>query len=379
MSTQQRNAVRAARLQFFCVGFVFATWGVHIPSVGTHYGMGAGPLGLAMLAVGTGALLGLSRAGRLVARHGPRRVVRGCALLAAPCLALLLHMPGFAALLVLLALFGAATSVNDVAINTEAAALEQRAGRPLMSGLHAMFSTGGMAGALLGGALLARGIAPQAQLVLLAAVGAATMLGAAARMLPPIPAPAPDAPRPRWRPPPGPLLALGLMAALGLMVEGAMYDWSVLYLRQERHSPPGQAALAYACFSAAMAAMRFAGDGLRARFAAPTLLRASAALAACALVGAMLAPTPWLALAGFALVGAGLANVVPLLFVAAARQPGQAPAQSIASVSSLGYAGLMAGPPLIGLIAHHGSLTLALLVVAGFAGVLALVAPRVGG
>ena len=176
--------------------------------------------------------------------------------------------------------------------------------------------------------------------------------------------------------PTGPLLLMGALAALGLIGEGAMYDWSVLYLVQELRADAGVAALAYASFSAAMAAARFGGDRVRARLAAMALLRLSGALSAGGMLLALLLPHPAAALVGFALVGLGFANVVPVLFSAAARVPGVTPAHGIAAVASLGYLGMMAGPPLIGINAERASLTTGLYTVVVFAAVLGLAARR---
>lgn len=365
------GAAHAARIQFFSTGFAFATWGVHIPTVRAHYAIDEAGLGLALLSAGIGSLAGLTQAGRVIGRYGPRAVVVACGWALAAGLALLLAMPGFVALLGLLALFGMANGLFDVAINAEASELERRCARPLMSGMHGMFSAGGMAGALVGGALLAW---PQAHILAAAAAVALAVTLAGRHMLPPAPA-ARDAAH-GLRLPRGALLVLGCLAGLGLIAEGAMYDWSVLYLQQELGSPQRLAALAYASFSAAMALARFGGDWVRERMAPATLLRTSAALAAVAMAVVLRAGHPVVALAGFALVGVGFANVVPVLFSAASRVPGTSPAHAIASVASLGYLGFMAGPPVIGFVAHGTSLTGALYLVVGFAAVLALSARR---
>ncbi|MCS4509461.1 MFS transporter [Xylophilus ampelinus] len=363
----------ATRVQFFCSGFLFATWGVHIPTVRALYGVTEAGLGVAMLAAGIGALLGLPQAGRLIARYGPRGVCRVCGVTMAGGVSLLLVMPGLPALLMLLAVFGVANGIFDVAINAEAAELERVGERPLMSGMHGMFSTGGMVGAGVGGVLLAW---PQGHLTLVAVVLAAAVLLAAQRMLVPLPIAA-DAPRiPGFVLPRGTLLVLGVFAGLGLIAEGAMYDWSVLYLHQELGSPQAEAAWAYASFSAAMAAARFGGDWVRARVAPAVLLRASALVAAFAMVVVLLAAAPRVALVGFALAGIGFANVVPLLFTAAAKVPGGSPAHAIAAVSSLGYLGFMGGPPIIGFVAQGNSLGAALWLVVVFAVVLAVGARR---
>lgn len=264
------------------------------------------------------------------------------------------------------------TSVFDVAINTEAAQLELRGGKPLMSGMHGMFSLGGMAGAASGSAALAAGLGAQAHLLWVAAAMVLVVACSSMHMLPKPPVASDAAPADhRFRLPRGTLAVLGVLAALGLIAEGAIYDWSVLYMQQELGSPQKQAALAYASFSAAMAAARFGGDALRARFSPTALLRGSGILAAAAMALVLLTDLPWLALVGFAGVGIGFANVVPILFGASARVPGVEPAIGIAAVSAVAYLGFMAGPAVIGLLARASSLTAALYVVVVFAAALA--------
>lgn len=370
----------ASRAQFFASGFIFATWGVHVPTVKAHYAIDEAQLGLAMLAAGAGAMVGLTSAGRWIGRHGPRRMAALCGCIYALLIAGLIAMPGYAALLGLLAVFGLVTSVFDVAINTEAAQLELRGGQPLMSGMHGMFSLGGMVGAASGSAALAAGMAPQTHLWTVAVAMIGVVAVASTRMLltPTAPADGATATDHGFRLPRGVLAVLGVLAALGLIAEGAIYDWSVLYMQQELGSPQQQAALAYASFSAAMAAARFGGDAMRARFSPTALLRGSGLLAAAAMTLVLLTDLPWLALLGFAGVGVGFANVVPILFGASARVPGVAPANGIAAVSAIAYLGFMAGPAVIGLLARVSSLTAALYVVVAFAAALAASAKFTG-
>ena len=361
----------ASRAQFFSSGFIFATWGVHVPTVKAHYGLDEAQLGLALLAAGAGAMFGLTSAGRWIGRHGPRRIAALSGCVYALLLAGLIAMPGYFALMGLLAAFGLVTSVFDVAINTEAAQLEMQSGTPLMSGMHGMFSLGGMAGAASGSAVLAAGMSAQTHLLLVAAVMVLLVALSSTRMLPKAATGNTAGADHSFRLPRGPLAVLGVLAALGLIAEGAIYDWSVLYMQQELGSPQKQAALAYAAFSAAMAAARFGGDAMRARFTPIALLRGSGALAAASMTLVLLTDLPWLALVGFAGVGIGFANVVPILFGASARVPGVEPASGIASVSAVAYLGFMAGPAVIGLLARASSLTSALYVVVIFAAALA--------
>lgn len=362
---------------FFCAGFLFATWGVHIPTVKTVYGLGVGAIGGLVLAAGLGSILGLTQAGWLIARHGARRVAWWGGLLSALAIALLLQMPGVVPLWALLGLYGAASGLLDVAMNADASELERAEGRPLMSGFHGMFSLGGMAGAVLGGLLIKLQVPANAHL-LGAAVLCVALLGWSVRQMAAAPAGAAEHPaaRQRFSLPRGRLALLGLLGGLGFVVEGAVYDWSVLFLNTERGASQQTAALAYASFSAAMAATRFAGDRMRARWSSLALLRGGAALAAAALALVLVSQSVWLALAGFALVGVGLANIVPVLFSAAAQVPGVAPAHGISAVASIGYCGFMVGPSLIGFVAHGSSLTAALAMVVGLGVLTALCARR---
>lgn len=370
------RAAWAVRAAFFLSGALFATWGVQVPALKVHYALGEQALAVALLAAGAGAILALSLAGRLVPRWGARALVALTGLVCAGMLAALLWPTTYALLLLLMALFGVAASLFDVAINTEANALEQRSGRTLMSGFHAYFSLGGMAAAAAGSAALKAGWSPQLHLGVAGALAVGVVAVSAAGMLPLEPAdPAQGADAaPHFSLPRGPLLLLGLLAALGLEAEGAMYDWSVLFLVQERAADPALAALAYAAFTGAMALGRFGGDAVRARVPACPLLQGCGLLAAAGMALALLWPQPQVALLGFAVVGLGLANVVPVLFSASARLPGIGAAQGIAAVSAMGYAGLMVGPPLIGFIAERSSLALGLSTVVAFALVLAVAA-----
>jgi fucose permease len=368
------RAVWALRAQFFVAGALFATWGVHVPNVKAHYALGEQALGIAMLASGVGSIVALLQAGRVLARHAPRRVVPLMAVACVAAVGSLLVPDRYGVLLALMLAYGIAAALFDVAINDEATEIERQAGRPLMSGFHGMFSLGGMVGAASWSLLAPAGVSAMAHLV-----GAAATLGVMALVASPFMLRQVRHQQAGGTPlslPRGPLVLLGVMAALGLLGEGAMYDWSVLYLRQELAAPAGLASLGYASFSGAMAAGRFGGDWVRARVRPGTLLRASGVLGALGMTLALAVPHPLAALAGFALVGVGFSNIVPVLFSAAGQQPGIAPAHGIAAVSSVGYFGLMAGPPVIGFIAEARSLTAGLLVVIFFSAVVAAMAER---
>lgn len=377
-----RRARQAVHAAFFVFGALVGTFGVHVPSIRAHYRLDDRGLSIALLAVAVGAVLCLVFAGRWIAAFGVRRVAAAAACAMAIALALVLQFDRYAALLLVMLVLGAAVGLFDVAINTEGTFIEAALQRKVMSVMHGMWSLGGMAGSALCAAWLQQQVAPLTQLRAVAAAAVVLALGAVALMLP---AHAPGGasstarlsgmPRPARRT----LIVLGVLAVLGLLAEGAIYDWVALYLQRERAAPPALAALGFTCFSAAMAAGRFGGDALRKQVAPGRVLRASALLSALAMTLVLVTDSMALALTGLVLVGLGLANVIPLLFVAASRIEGVRAASGIALVSSLGWVGVVIGPPLVGGVAQASSLSwgLALVVLSSLA--LAMNARRVEG
>lgn len=365
----------ATRLQFGVLGMLTGAWGAHIPSVMRHFALDEGQLALVLLVAGFGAIGALLVAGRVVARLGTPGTTRVAGVSMALALGLLLQLPGLALVWPLALAFGLGMSLFDVAINTEGSELEHQGGRALMSNLHALFSTGGMLGAACVALLLRAGVPPPQQLAGIAAVLALAALWGSRGMLAVHPVAAGSAGQGAaahfaW--PRGLLLVLGLLVLAGMIAEGVMYDWCVLYLQQELGLPADRAAWGFAAFSGAMALARFGGDALRERFAERLLLATGAGMAALAMATVLLAATPEVAFVGFVLVGAGLAPVAPVLFNAATRVPGVSRAAAIAAVTSIGYSGFLIGPPLIGSLAQATSLTAALSVVVASAAVLAL-------
>lgn len=365
----------ATRLQFAVLGAMAGAWGAHVPSFKHHFALDEGQLALVLLAAGAGAIAALLVAGRVVARLGARGTVLVGGLSMALALGLLLQMPGLALVWPLALAFGLGMSLFDVAINTEGSELEHQGGRALMSNLHALFSCGGMLGAAAVALLLRAGVPPAQQLAGIAALLALAVAWGSRGMLAVhtvVPAAPGQGAAAHFAWPRGLLLVLGLLVLAGMLAEGVMYDWCVLYLQQELGLPAAQAAWGYAAFSGAMALARFGGDALRERFSERRLVAAGAGTAAVAMAVVLLAARPAVALVGFVLVGAGLAPVAPVLFNAATRVPGVSRAAAIAAVTSIGYSGFLIGPPLIGGLAQASSLTAALAVVVVGAAVLAL-------
>ncbi|MFP3272823.1 MAG: MFS transporter, partial [Paraburkholderia sp.] len=349
-ATSLKRARFATMALFFIAGMMYASWGVHVPTVRDRFHLNPALLSFALLAVACGSITAMATNAKWIARVGTRRACLAGGLTMAFCAALILVVPFYWLLLAVLAVFGAGMATLDVAMNAEASAVEQTLGRPIMSALHGMFSVGGMVGAAVGGALLARGMAPAVHLVLAALLSALVLIIACPAVLPHVPhADHPDAGTPRanrWRSPA--LWALGATALVALIAEGAMYDWGTVYMRDVVLASPALASAAYAAFSGGMAAARFAGDAVRARFGAPQLVMASASLACAGMIGALLLPYSFTTLFGFTLMGLGLANMMPVLFAAAARVEGIHAAEGLAHVAGLAYFGLLLGPVIIG-------------------------------
>ena len=386
------RARRATHLAFFVFGAVMAAFGVHVPSIRAHYGLDDGQLSMALFGVAAGAVLCLAFAGRLIAAHGHRRTCAAAALAMCAALALLLRFEHPAALGVLVVVFGACVGLYDVAINAEGSAIETALGRKVMSQMHGLWSLGGMAGALSGAAMTRGGWAPALQTGVVAAAALVAAGVACAGLLPrrahawqaaqaAAASPGGPAPASGWRQMAAPtrrrVALLGALAVLGMLAEGAIYDWSVLFLQRERGAPADVAALGFAAFSAAMAAGRFGGDRLRERMPSSRLLAGSALLAGVSMALVLLTDAVPVALVGLALVGFGLANVIPVLYIASARLPGASAAAGLAIVSSFGWLGVVIGPPLVGSLAQATSLTVGLGLVVVAAAALAACAPRV--
>ncbi|WP_230370432.1 MFS transporter [Paludibacterium denitrificans] len=344
---------------------------MHIPTIKARFALSDAVLSLALFAIAIGAILVMGPLGRWVARRGSATACRQATVPFALTTALLLLTPSFWLLLPLLLAFGASMAAFDVAMNAQAATVEAKAPRPVMSSLHGMYSLGGMVGAAIGGLLLGWHVPPRLHGLGMAAIIVLTTQLAAPRLLAEASTTATAAP-PQRHHSHTTLWWLGGLAFLGMVGEGAMYDWTTVYMRDVTASAAATASAGYAAFSGGMALGRFAGDRLRARFGAVSLLVMSAWLGFTGILLAILWPVPAAALLGFAMMGLGMANMIPVFFVAASRLQGISAAEGIASVSRAAYVGMLLGPVMIGSVAHLTQLRLGLGVVAIAVGIVAL-------
>ncbi len=347
-------------------GFGYGSWVPRIAEIQERLGLSTGRLGIVLFMAAVGALIAMPLAGAAAHRYGSRAASALTVAfygLSLPGLAL---APGPLWLGGALFFLGASSGALDVSMNAQGVAVERHHWRPIMASLHGMFSLGAMAGAGTTGLIAAAGVALLPHLLGIGLLSAVVGLIACRPMLPP--AAEGGAAGPGFVRPSLALLLPGVVALAGLLSEGAMGDWSAVYLKAGLGAGTTIAAAAFAAFSVSMAGGRFLGDRLVARVGGDLVVRAGGGLAACGLGLTLVIGHPVIAVAGFALVGAGLSCVFPVTLSSAARTPGVAPSAAIAAVCTIGYLGFLVGPPAIGglaeLIGLPGALGLVVLLCA---------------
>jgi MFS family permease len=367
------SARTAVTTVFFLNGAVFSSWYARLPAIQDDIGLGPGALGVALLGAPAGLLAAQPLVGALVARRGSRAVVA-----ASPLFMPAVVLPALAfdtvSLLVAVTVVGAVNGTLDIAMNAQGLAVERSGTRRIFNSLHASFSFGALAGAGLAGAVAALGVAPLPHLAGVAVVGGAAAAAVAPHLLGDEGTADPRASM--LARPSGRLAALGVIAFCALLAEGAVFDWSGIYLATEAAASAGIAPLGLAAFSLSMGVGRLAADPATERAGSPRVAAGGATSAALGLGLALAVPTPAGALLGFAAMGLGLSAVFPLALRASGLE-GPSAAPGLAAVSTVGYAGFLLGPPLIGLLAEATNLRAALLLVCALCLVAAALAGHV--
>jgi MFS family permease len=356
-STGLAAHLRAVRWFYFLAGIGMAAWAILVPYSKIRFGLDDGTLGLILLAGGSGGVIALPFCGPAVMRFGSRAVLvwaSGTFGIVLPLMGLAPSVLLFAALLFV---FGMVFAAVDVAMNAQAAVIEARTGARHMSFFHALFSIGGLAVALATSLLLRLGVSNAVCAVLYGAVIflILTQSGSLFAKSDDLPA---GGPKFAW--PNRATLVLGLCCLACFLTEGAVTDWSTIFLRFSRGSNLSEASLGYAAFSVAMAATRLAGDRVATALGGPAVMRLGCGVAVAGFALAVLVPSGIAGVIGFGLVGLGIGNISPLVFSAAARVPGIAASHSVPAVVGLGYVGFLLGPVAIGAIAQNAGLGRAL-------------------
>lgn len=370
------NATKAI---FFICGLGISSWAIMVPFAKDRLVLDDGSLGLLLLLLGAGAISMMPITGILIHKYGSKLIILISSIVVAITLPLLLLMDTVFSLGLVLFVFGSAIGTVDVAMNAHGVQVQNLYGKPIMSSLHGLFSVGGLLGSLGLGFLIKLGLSP-----VIAAASIACLLllivGTQYRALLPgtdeielsqkFQTELEDTGKKENGVPwlKGTVIYLGLMCFAVFLSEGAMLDWSAVFLKENRDVDLAFAGLGYAAFSVAMATMRLLGDKIVAHLDGKKVVVYGSFIAATGLFIVVLTPSLWAALLGFVLLGIGAANIVPVFFSEGGRLKNVSSAVAIPAISTMGYAGQLAGPATLGFIAHHSSLSVAL----GFTGFLLL-------
>ncbi|OZI39675.1 MFS transporter [Bordetella genomosp. 5] len=368
---------RATQLSFFIAGFGLSSWAPLVPYAQQRLGADSATLGTVLLCLGLGAVIGMPGAGALAGRVGCKALIVGAGAGLAIALPLLALAPSPLLLGLCLMLFGAVIGAIDVAANVHGTEVQQRAGRPLMSGFHGLYSVGGLVGAAAMTGVLAAGLS--AALAALAAgivIAGGVWVAAPGFLATASPEKVPLLVMPRGR-----VLAIGVLAMVIFLAEGAMLDWSALLLSQEKGIDVDYAGAGFVVFASTMTLIRVVGDRIVSRVGERGVLMAGFVLTAGGLALAASSGHLVVVFTSIALAGAAAGNVVPILFSLAGRQTIMRPSHAIAAASMLGYLGVLLGPALLGYAAHAAGLVaafqgMALLVVLAACGIPAVLRAR---
>jgi MFS family permease len=355
-----RREQRATRVVFFIAGFGMAGWAPLVPFAKARAGIDEGVLGLLLLCLGVGSIVTMSLAGALAARFGCRRVIVASAAPLCIALPLLASLSDPTLLAAALLVFGASLGAIDVTMNIQAIIVERTSGRSMMSGFHGSFSLGGIAGPTCIAALLGAGASPLSASLWMVTGMVVVLAMAAPHLL----AHGSKREGPAFALPHGVVLFIGMLCFIAFLAEGAMLDWSAVFITSVHSLRPAYAGLGYAIFSLTMTIGRFTGDRLVRRFGSGNIVVFGGLCGAAGFAIATLVPLWQMTLLGYALIGAGCSNIVPILYSSVGRQTVMPEYAAVPAITTLGYAGILAGPAAIGFLAHAVSLSAAFLILA---------------
>jgi predicted MFS family arabinose efflux permease len=359
MNTAHRYSTRLA---FLAAGLAMSAWAPLVPFAKLRLGLNEADLGLLLLGLGAGSMVAMPVTGMMSARFGVRPVVLISGALSCLILPGLALAPTPFLLGACLFLFGASLGTLDVAMNVQAVVVERESGESLMSGFHGLFSVGGFIGAGAMALLLWLGLTPVWSSVAISVAVALSLWLASPHLLR-----EPEAGGgSHFAVPHGAVIFIGALCFLCFLAEGAILDWSAVLLTVERGMDAGRGGLAYAAFAVAMTAGRLTGDRVVRRLGGKRVMLLGGLCSACGFFAAVMAPSIPVALVGFVLIGLGASNIVPVLFTAAGNQKAMPPSLAIGAITTIGYAGILSGPAMIGFVAHAASLDFAFACLGGF-------------
>jgi MFS family permease len=372
-----RQAKAAVSVVFFANGCIWGSWSANVPVLQERLQISGTQLGLAFSIASAAAMLFLPIAGALVNRLTSRKAaLLGSALLlgSVPLAAL---MPTYPMMVAVLAFAAVSNTLMDMGMNTNAVGVQDRIPHPVLSALHGWFSVGGFAGGITASVAARASVSPWIHILAVAVMLASCIALVARLILREDPKREDSESGPVFSIPKGPVLLVGLLLVAAFAAEGGAWDWSTLYLRSVVLLPQEISALGFSLLSICMAIGRFLGDGAIARFGHQPVLSVSAAMVALGVFLAVGMPLPFVAPVGLAILGLGLANLVPILFKAAGYMPGQVPAIAISGITTVGYLAFLLGPTVLGRSSDAFGLRVAFLLIALYGLVVAICGPAI--
>ncbi|MET0244467.1 MAG: MFS transporter [Flavitalea sp.] len=368
------SARKATKAVFLVCGLGMSAWAPMVPYAKERLGLNDSNLGLLLLLLGGGAITMMPISGMIAHRYGSRIVMLVAGIVLATALPLLAVLDSVVPMAIALFVFGAGIGTIDVAMNIHGVEVQNRSDKAIMSSLHGLFSVGGLFGSLGLGFLIKAGLdhfsaalAIAVLLVIIVSVSFQFLLSPAEEKQQVVAKEETQKSKISWLH--SSVLFLGIMCFIVFLSEGAMLDWSAVFLRENRGVDEALTGVGYAAFSIAMATMRLVGDKIVAKLSSGVVVIGGSLIAASGLFLAVL--TPWLAtsIIGFILLGLGAANIVPVFFSEGGKLKDVPASVAIPAMTTIGYAGQLAGPAMLGFIAHSFTLPVAI----GFCGILMLI------
>ena len=350
----------STRAAFLIAGLGMSSWAPLVPFAKERLAVNEATLGLLLLCLGAGSLASMPITGILTGRLGCRRVIVAAALLMCVSLVCLTSAPSVLTMALTLLVFGASVGTVDVAMNIQAVMVEKASGRSMMSGFHGFYSLGGILGAAGVSGLLWLAFSPLIAVVVMAVVILILLVVCFAHLLPY----GSTSRDPLFVMPHGKVLLIGCLCFVVFLAEGSVLDWSAVFLTSMRNVDAAQAGLGFAGFSVAMTVARLTGDRIVQALGGTKVIFLGGICAAAGFLLTVLVPAREAAFLGFVLIGLGASNIVPVLFTAAGNQKTMPVSLAISAVATLGYAGILAGPAMIGFVAQLSSLSVSFALVA---------------
>ncbi|AVE43405.1 MFS transporter [Providencia stuartii] len=363
----------ATRIIFFIAGFATASWAAIVPFVKANTGANDATLGLLLLCFGVGALVAMPLTGAIAAKFGCRKLMVASTIAFCLLLPLLPAISHIGILIVGLLLFGVGIGLTDCAMNIQAVIVDKASEKPIISGFHGYYSVGGIVGAGAMSAILLMGTPPIAAAIIISLVSLLLLSISFKGFLSYANAPT----GPLIAIPKGIVLVIGIICFAIFLAEGTVLDWSAVFLIEHHGLEESLGGLGFAAFATTMTIGRLTGDKIVMRVGSARVVFWGALLACIGFMIAVLSPYLSIAIIGYALVGAGCSNIVPVMFSSIGKQNTMPEALAVPAVSTLGYLGILAGPAAIGFVAFQFTLATALLTIAALLVIIAFVSKLV--